>query len=116
MPLFNRTKQIDKASSPVKYDAEQDIVSEKTLYQRLWPVFACGSGLFSDGCEFCEAKGAFSSASVASERATHQPLTMANPSFIDINNVIGSVSTVLGQIYGKRYTESSAQNNVSSIA
>ncbi|KAI9650744.1 glycerophosphoinositol permease [Ciborinia camelliae] len=32
-----------------------------------------------------------------------------------INNVIGSVSTMLGKIYGKAYTESSAVKNISAI-
>ncbi|KAH6696785.1 major facilitator superfamily domain-containing protein [Plectosphaerella plurivora] len=47
------------------------------------PVFACGSGLFSDGY---------------------------------INNVIGSVNTVLAYQYGEIYTKSTAARNVSSIA
>lgn len=33
-----------------------------------------------------------------------------------INNVIGSVSTILTRLYGKEYTESSARKNVSAIA
>lgn len=34
----------------------------------------------------------------------------------DINNVIGSVSTILTRLYGTAYTQSNAQKNVSAIA
>lgn len=30
-------------------DIEPVARSEKSFYQRVWPVFACGAGLFSDG-------------------------------------------------------------------
>ncbi|PMD18731.1 MFS phospholipid transporter-like protein Git1 [Hyaloscypha hepaticicola] len=56
--------------------------TQKSRWERLWPVMACGAGLFSDGY---------------------------------INNVIGSVSTMLGKIYGTAYTGSSSQKNISAI-
>ncbi|CZT45853.1 related to GIT1-Glycerophosphoinositol transporter also able to mediate low-affinity phosphate transport [Rhynchosporium secalis] len=51
-------------------------------WEKLWPVMACGAGLFSDGY---------------------------------VNNVIGSVSTMLGKIYGGRYKGSDSQKNISAI-
>ncbi|GAM89893.1 hypothetical protein ANO11243_079330 [Dothideomycetidae sp. 11243] len=57
--------------------------TNKTFWDRLWPVIACGAGLFSDGY---------------------------------LNGVIGSVNTMLRQIYKTEYTHSPAQANVSSIA
>lgn len=56
--------------------------TDKSQWDRLWPVIACGAGLFSDGY---------------------------------LNGVIGSVNTMLAQIYPKEYKGSSAQANVSSI-
>lgn len=56
--------------------------TDKSFWNRLWPVIACGAGLFSDGY---------------------------------LNGVIGSVNTMLSTIYGKAYTSSAAQKNVSSI-
>jgi MFS family permease len=56
--------------------------TDKGRWERLWPVIACGAGLFSDGY---------------------------------LNGVIGSVNTMLGEIYGDAYTNSSAQKNVASI-
>ena len=57
-------------------------VQEKSTLQKLWPVAACGAGLFSDGY---------------------------------VNCVIGSVSTILGRIYGDEFKLSQAQKLVSSI-
>jgi len=56
--------------------------TEKSSWERMWPVIACGAGLFSDGY---------------------------------LNAIIGSVSTMLGIIYGKEYKDSSAVGNISSI-
>ncbi|KAK4987967.1 glycerophosphoinositol permease [Elasticomyces elasticus] len=56
--------------------------TDKGRWERLWPVIACGAGLFSDGY---------------------------------LNGVIGSVNTMLKIIYGKAYSNSPAQSNVSSI-
>ncbi|KAI9844621.1 MAG: hypothetical protein M1837_005473 [Sclerophora amabilis] len=56
---------------------------EKGRWERLWPVIACGAGLFSDGY---------------------------------LNNVIGSVNTILEKIYPDDYTGSTASQNVPSIA
>ncbi|KAF2767264.1 MFS phospholipid transporter Git1 [Teratosphaeria nubilosa] len=55
---------------------------QKPFWDRIWPVMACGAGLFSDGY---------------------------------LNNVIGSVSTCLKTIYGKRYSTSPAISNIGSI-
>lgn len=38
-----------------------------------------------------------------------------SPSTTDLKQVIGSVSTMLGTIYGKAYTTSSAVNNIRAI-
>ncbi|RDW85631.1 MFS phospholipid transporter-like protein Git1 [Coleophoma crateriformis] len=56
----------------------------KSFWERVWPVFACGAGLFSDGY---------------------------------VNNVIGSVSTMLGstKLYGTAYSGSKAQQNIGAI-
>ncbi|KAF2091550.1 MFS phospholipid transporter-like protein Git1 [Saccharata proteae CBS 121410] len=56
--------------------------TDKSRWDRMWPVIACGAGLFSDGY---------------------------------LNNVIGSVNTMLKKIYGDEYANSPAQSNVSSI-
>ncbi|KAF2398933.1 glycerophosphodiester transporter [Trichodelitschia bisporula] len=54
----------------------------KSKWERLWPVIACGAGLFSDGY---------------------------------LNAIIGTVGTMLSQIYGDAYDNSSALKNISSI-
>ncbi len=38
---------IDARAVEVEADLEN---TGKTFWQRLWPVMACGTGLFSDGC------------------------------------------------------------------
>ncbi|KAI1866874.1 uncharacterized protein JN550_007421 [Neoarthrinium moseri] len=58
-------------------------IDQKPFWQAIWPVIACGAGLFSDGY---------------------------------INNVIGSVGTVLTYEYGDVYTSSPAKQNVAAIA
>lgn len=82
---FGRKKPVeDEQVAPV--DGEHDPAVnaiQKPFWQAIWPVLACGAGLFSDGY---------------------------------INNVIGSVSTVLGYEYGTLYTASTAKKNVSAIA
>ncbi|KAF2760340.1 MFS general substrate transporter [Pseudovirgaria hyperparasitica] len=57
--------------------------TEKGRWERMWPVIACGAGLFSDGY---------------------------------LNGVIGSVSTMLSNIYPTTYKNSPAQRNVGSLA
>ncbi len=100
--LKKKDESDNGSASPVAIDAQPEHY-EKSFWQRLWPVLACGSGLFSDGCE----RGKGSNDSAGSRlNLLHYP---------DINNVIGSVSTVLGTIYGEQYTHASAQKNVSSI-
>ncbi|KAI0436773.1 putative MFS phospholipid transporter [Xylaria telfairii] len=58
-------------------------IDQKPFMEAIWPVLACGAGLFSDGY---------------------------------INNVIGSVSTVLSYQYGDIYSESQSAKVVSAIA
>ncbi|KAI8950352.1 putative MFS phospholipid transporter [Xylaria longipes] len=74
-------------ASPVVDDAEASAglppIDQKPFMDAIWPVLACGAGLFSDGY---------------------------------VNNVIGSVSTVLGYEYGTLYSESQAASVVSAIA
>lgn len=68
------------SSPPQHHRGYED--TDKNRWDRLWPVIACGAGLFSDGY---------------------------------LNNVIGSVNTMLKRIYPDEYANSSAQSNVSSI-
>ncbi|ATY60386.1 MFS phospholipid transporter Git1 [Cordyceps militaris] len=72
-----------KMPEPATVDAENNAPQKKSWTKTMMPVFACGSGLFSDGY---------------------------------INNVIGSVNTILTRQYGAIYTESSAHQSVASIA
>jgi hypothetical protein len=58
-------------------------LDQKPFWSAIWPVIACGAGLFSDGY---------------------------------INNVIGSVGTTLTYQYKDLYTNSTAEQNVASIA
>lgn len=83
---FPSLKGSDPAHDGVIETEDSDVVASennKSFMQSILPVFACGSGLFSDGY---------------------------------VNNVIGSVSTVLSRQFGDVYTESTAISNVSSIA
>ncbi|TLD32345.1 MFS general substrate transporter [Venturia nashicola] len=57
-------------------------LSEKSPWDRMWPVVACGAGLFSDGY---------------------------------LNAIIGSVSTMLGKIYGNDFKKSPSVANINSI-
>ncbi|KAK7721914.1 glycerophosphoinositol permease [Botryosphaeria dothidea] len=75
-------KNLDTSSSAEQPRRNSYAATEKSRWERLWPVIACGAGLFSDGY---------------------------------LNNVIGSVNTMLNKIYPDTYANSSAQNNVSSI-
>ncbi|KAL2069597.1 hypothetical protein VTL71DRAFT_14276 [Oculimacula yallundae] len=63
-------------------DSNYSETTSRNRWEKLWPVMACGAGLFSDGY---------------------------------VNNVIGSVSTMLGKIYGAQYKGSSSQKNISAI-
>lgn len=67
----------------VEAEAAQPPLDQRPFMEAIWPVLACGAGLFSDGY---------------------------------INNVIGSVSTVLGYQYGEVYTGSQPAKVVSAIA
>ncbi|KAI0483552.1 putative MFS phospholipid transporter [Xylaria cf. heliscus] len=74
-------------ASPILDDAEASgglpPIDQKPFMEAIWPVLACGAGLFSDGY---------------------------------INNVIGSVSTVLNYQYGEVYSGSRPAKVVSAIA
>ncbi|KAK8432288.1 major facilitator superfamily domain-containing protein [Phyllosticta citricarpa] len=74
--------EVEASSSPSHHHHQSYEDTDKNRWDRLWPVIACGAGLFSDGY---------------------------------LNNVIGSVNTMLKRIYPDEYANSSAQNNVSSI-
>ncbi|KAI9712699.1 MAG: hypothetical protein M1820_001320 [Bogoriella megaspora] len=80
------SKKIDPSSAvPVEEDAprrESLVATPKGRWERLWPVIACGAGLFSDGY---------------------------------LNSVIGSVNTILEQLYPDQYERSPARQNVTSI-
>ncbi|TQV94685.1 MFS phospholipid transporter [Cordyceps javanica] len=83
---FGKKNEPAVAATPadLDVDAENDASApRKTWAAAMMPVFACGSGLFSDGY---------------------------------INNVIGSVNTILTRQYDVVYTESSAYQYVASIA
>ncbi|KAL2363110.1 hypothetical protein RJZ56_003962 [Blastomyces dermatitidis] len=65
----------------IRSDLEQE--TPKSRWERVWPVIACGAGLFSDGY---------------------------------LNNIIGSVNTILRTLYPIAYVNSPAVKNVPSIA
>ncbi|KAK4164551.1 major facilitator superfamily domain-containing protein [Cladorrhinum sp. PSN259] len=67
----------------VSPDNEPTSGNQKTFWNKLLPVMACGAGLFSDGY---------------------------------INNVIGSVITVLGRQYGNVYKKSTASKHMGDLA
>ncbi|KAI1132899.1 putative MFS phospholipid transporter [Nemania abortiva] len=77
----------DVPASPVVNDPEASggppPIDQKPFMEAIWPVLACGAGLFSDGY---------------------------------INNVIGSVNTVLAREYKEVYTDSRPAKVVSAIA
>jgi len=82
---LGKKSDLAAGETQLDYGSDNAIVeplAPKSQWQRIWPVMACGAGLFSDGY---------------------------------INNVIGSVSTLLGVIYGDAYTKSSAVSNISAI-
>lgn len=81
---------------------------EKSKWQRLWPVFACGAGLYSDGY----LNG------VSVENVSPHVLGALLPNTLTdwLGQVIGTVNTMLSIIYPKDYKNSSASRNVSSIA
>ncbi|KAJ8122232.1 hypothetical protein ONZ43_g1523 [Nemania bipapillata] len=85
--MFGRKAAEDVPASPTVNDTEASggppPIDQKPFMDAIWPVLACGAGLFSDGY---------------------------------INNVIGSVNTVLKRQYKDVYTSSHAANVVSAIA
>ncbi|KAI1649376.1 MFS general substrate transporter [Daldinia loculata] len=82
--MFWRSEKEEEqaVSSEVPTDATPPI-DQKPFWQVIWPVLACGAGLFSDGY---------------------------------VNNVIGSVNTVLEREYEDVYTNSNAASVVPAIA
>ncbi|KAI1662083.1 MFS general substrate transporter [Daldinia decipiens] len=81
--FWRKEKEEEQAvSSEVPIDATPPI-DQKPFWQVIWPVLACGAGLFSDGY---------------------------------VNNVIGSVNTVLEREYGDVYSNSNAASIVPAIA
>ncbi|KAK5136773.1 hypothetical protein LTR08_002069 [Meristemomyces frigidus] len=79
-------KHLGVADEPIQEAVDQRRESltetDKTFWDRIWPVIACGAGLFSDGY---------------------------------LNGVIGSVGTMLAQLYPTQYANSPAQSNVAAI-
>lgn len=77
----------------------------KSSWERLWPVVACGAGLFSDGY-------------LNNVRNRQLPIitppTTAN--FFLATQVIGSVNQILSKLYPTQYRGSAAARNVGSIA
>ncbi|OBT45912.1 hypothetical protein VE00_04207 [Pseudogymnoascus sp. WSF 3629] len=89
MNVFSRKNKADDAAAAtdeVALEGHEDlaaIVAEKTSWQKVFPILAAGSGLFSEGY---------------------------------VQSVIGSVGTILGQIYGPAYSESTGAANIAAIA
>lgn len=77
---------------------------QKGRWERSWPTIACGAGLFSDGYVN------------GSELHTLLPVWLLLTFVLRKSRVIGQVNTILKTLYGTRYTNSSAQSNVNSIA
>ncbi|KAH8816093.1 MFS phospholipid transporter-like protein Git1 [Xylogone sp. PMI_703] len=84
--MFGRTKDVSTTeateANAINHREEELVHNNKGFWDRLWPVLACGAGLFSDGY---------------------------------VNNVIGSVNTILGTIYGDRFTNSPSRRNIASL-
>ncbi|KAI2633386.1 putative MFS phospholipid transporter [Xylaria nigripes] len=84
--MFGRDQSAEKQPTEMSHDIEDlsgsQSAAKKPFLEALWPVLACGAGLFSDGY---------------------------------VNNVIGSVNTVLTAEYGTVYTSSQASKVVSAI-
>ncbi|KAB5583079.1 major facilitator superfamily domain-containing protein [Coniochaeta sp. 2T2.1] len=83
MKFFNRKPSQDDVSQDEHHIDGERLEAVQPFRKAIFPVIACGAGLFSDGY---------------------------------INNVIGSVSTVLSYQYGKTYATSTAKKYVGDIA
>ncbi|RFU29933.1 hypothetical protein B7463_g6400, partial [Scytalidium lignicola] len=85
--MFGRAKEPSNTEAVeiqrIQEREEELLHSGKSTWDRMWPVLACGAGLFSDGY---------------------------------VNNVIGSVNTILSNIYGDKFSNSKARQNISSLA
>ncbi|KAF2972800.1 hypothetical protein GQX73_g776 [Xylaria multiplex] len=85
--MFGRKKPAEQHVAEDTRDPEASSgpppIDQKPFFEAIWPVLACGAGLFSDGY---------------------------------INNVIGSVNTVLGYEYDDLYSSSQAAKVVPAIA
>jgi hypothetical protein len=93
------------------FNGDQDAVygrgsiaaTQKSRWERSWPVIACGSGMTTArACERCLTPCSQSSAGLFSDGFSQ--------------SIIGPVNTMLKILYKDEYTKSSAQQNVSSIA
>jgi hypothetical protein len=96
--MFGRNKEAPSAAQVDEQLGDPLAEIPKSRWERMWPILACGSGLFSDGYI----------------NNVSYPLRHF-PRLSDILWVIGSVSTMLSTIYGKEYTGSSAQANISAV-
>ncbi|KAI1079896.1 MFS general substrate transporter [Whalleya microplaca] len=81
--MFWRAKKVEEEQQQTAEDVDTaPPIDQKPFLQAMWPVLACGAGLFSDGY---------------------------------VNNVIGSVNTVLKRQYGEIYENSNSYNYVADI-
>ena len=106
LKMFGGKKEGESATTQVDSGSDQNTYGDplatipKNKWERMWPVLACGSGLFSDGY--------INNVRIGCLRTTDSLLT-------HVTQVIGSVSTMLTTIYGTAYTGSNAKKNVSAI-
>ena len=108
MKFLGSSEKVISDSSPERAEAAthgpplED--HQKGRWERSWPTIACGAGLFSDGYVN------------GSEPHTLLPVWLLLTCVLRKSRVIGQVNTILKTLYGTRYTNSSAQSNVNSIA
>ena len=90
---------------------------QKPFWEAIWPVLACGAGLFSDG--YVNNVRVNCSSFPACVPDVNVPVNLRNIYTIltaVLSQVIGSVATVLGYQYGDVFKNSTAQKYVSDIA
>jgi MFS family permease len=97
-------KRVSDTSAPAGHIQHVPLEdSGKSRWERLWPVIACGAGLFSDG---------YLNAVSSHEHFHSESCWMLT--FL-ANQIIGSVSTMLKKIYGAEFSNSAAVANINSI-
>lgn len=108
--LFKKEREAEAEANANAASEDQRPLDDRPFLQKIMPVFATGTGLFSDGYinNVCH------KATISLEPIpdwSHADTVRA-----DTKQVIGSVSTVLGRQYGDLYSKSTAKSNVSAIA